>query len=80
MAAQSPIVYLTCPACGTPIREPFSRTSGPVPFTHRTKQHGSRRSCRLIVTPDPTGNRHSVHKVPPEKRFEDLLIVLLRAA
>lgn len=66
-------VYVHCPVCRTRIAEPFARRSGPVPYIHRTTRHGRRVSCRLIVTPDPTGHGHSVREVPRSTTLEAAL-------
>jgi hypothetical protein len=65
-------VYLTCPNCGEPMREPFSRHSGPIPHIHHRRGKAIP-GCRLIVTPDSTGHNHTVRVIPWGTRLEDAL-------
>lgn len=73
-------IYLNapCPVCEKRIRAPFSRTSGPVPYLHHNS-HSSKPACRLIVTPDPIGEAHSVVVVPPDTSIESALEEALAA-
>ena len=69
------MAYITCPRCRRQIREPFSRTSGPVPYVHG-RPHRS--ACRLIVFPDPNGDKHQVVIVPDDVRLEEALLQALQ--
>lgn len=57
------IPKIRCPYCGWLIEGPFYRAKIPVAKTHSPagKPHAAR--CRVIVVPDPVGERHEVHKV-----------------
>jgi hypothetical protein len=62
------LAYVTCPRCGQQIREPFSRSSGPVPYLHYGR--GSKRACRIIVHPDAVGEKHITGIIPEDVSLE----------
>lgn len=62
-----------CPSCGGGIPDPFVRLYGPQPYLHRR----SGGVCKLIVTPDPVGNRHQVEILKPTDNLEGALLVAL---
>jgi hypothetical protein len=67
---QAYLVYLTCPACGEPIRQPFSRSSGLIPFVHQSVRRRHLKPCRLLICPDREGERHDVAVVADGTRIE----------
>lgn len=70
------LVYLTCPACKDPIRQPFSRTSGLIPFVHLRRHHSP---CRLLIRPAPVGEEHQLLIVPDGIRIEDAFVRAIAA-
>jgi hypothetical protein len=69
-----PYVYVTCPFCCRPIKEPFARKSGPVPFRHSVCK------ARLLVSPDPERHNHSVMILANGISYEQALINAYEAA
>ncbi len=66
--------YVRCPACAQIVREPFSRTSGPVVYIHRSRYCGQ----SLIVTPARQGSQHRVEMIPSGMTLEQALERALR--
>lgn len=61
------LVRLRCPRCGMYMT--FARLGGPQKEIH---QKPGRATCRLIVTPDPSGGPARVQQVPDDVYLEDL--------
>jgi hypothetical protein len=72
--SRSGLVYVTCPACGSQIREPFMPTSQPVAYVHR---HSRGANARLVVV--AVGARGGP-EVTVVRRTESLEAALVRVA
>lgn len=72
--ALPPYFYIEkCPGCQQRIDWPFPRIPGSFAFPHRTKVHGARQTCRILITPDLTGHKHKVRLIPDGQRVETAL-------
>jgi hypothetical protein len=68
MPPAKPYVYVTCPSCRRPIKQPFPRGCGTVPHVHNAPGCGA----RLLVTVDPHRHGHSAREIGAVS-FEDAI-------
>ena len=70
----APLVYVSCPGCSRRLPQPIYRGAGIVADEHGK---GGQR-CRIVICPDPDGERHQVVLLPDDLSFETVMAARLR--